>query len=148
MNIKTSQPILIVEDSPEDFETTMRAFNKSHLSNPVFRCDNGDDALDFLFHRGNYEDMEKYPRPGIILLDLNLPGTDGREVLKEIKNNPETKKIPVIILTTSEDKLDIDKCYQEGANSYMQKPVNLNKFVESIERLKEYWFEIMILPEA
>jgi len=148
MNIKTSQPILIVEDSPEDFETTMRAFKKSHLSNPVFRCDNGDNALDFLFHRGDYKDKDKAPRPGIILLDLNIPGTDGREVLKEIKNNPETKKIPVIILTTSEDKLDIEKCYQEGANSYMQKPVNLNKFVESIERLKEYWFEIMILPEA
>ena len=148
MNTKTSQPILIVEDSPEDFETTMRAFKKSHLNNPIFRCDNGDDALDFLFHRGNYKDKDKAPRPGIILLDLNIPGTDGREVLKEIKNNSETKKIPVIILTTSEDKLDIEKCYQQGANSYMQKPVNLNKFVESIERLKEYWFEIMILPEA
>jgi len=147
MKVQSSQPILIVEDSPEDYEATIRAFKKSRLFNPVFRCENGDDALDYLFHRGRYQEREISPRPGIILLDLNLPGTDGREVLKIIKSTPEIKMIPVIVLTTSIDRGDIEKCYFDGANSYMQKPVDLNKFIESIQRLKEYWFEISIIPE-
>lgn len=143
----STQPILIIEDSPEDYEATLRAFKKSRLNNPIFHCENGGDAIDFLFHKGKYQNELDSPKPGIILLDLNLPDTDGREVLKIIKSTPDIKKIPVIVLTTSADKIDIDKCYDYGANSYMQKPVNLNKFIGSIEKLKEYWFEIMIIPE-
>ena len=107
-----SQPILLVEDSPEDFETTQRAFRRSGLKNPIFRCSDGDDALDFLFRRGSYADV---PRPGVILLDLNLPGTDGREVLAEIKADPQLRQIPVIVLTTSSDDRDISACYSAGA---------------------------------
>ena len=140
-----SQPILLVEDSPEDFETTQRAFRRSGLKNPIFRCSDGDDALDFLFRRGDHADA---PRPGVILLDLNLPGTDGREVLAEMKSDPELRQIPVIVLTTSSDERDVSACYSAGASSYIQKPVDLDGFMRAIERLNDYWFEVVILPKA
>jgi two-component system, response regulator len=140
-----NQPILLVEDSPEDFETTERAFRKSGLKNPIIRCSDGDEALDFLFRRGSFADA---PRPGVVLLDLNLPGTDGREVLTEIKADPQLKQIPVIVLTTSNDERDVSACYQAGASSYIQKPVDLEGFMKAIERLNDYWFEVVILPKA
>jgi CheY-like chemotaxis protein len=131
-----SQPILLVEDSPEDFEATERALRKAGLKNPIYRCADGEEALDFLHRRGSYADAADAPRPGIVLLDLNLPGTDGREVLSEIKTDPALKQIPVVVLTTSSDQRDIDVCYRSGANSYIQKP----------ERLHGYWLEVVILP--
>ncbi len=140
-----TQPILLVEDSPEDFETTQRAFRKSGLKNPILRCADGDEALDFLFHRGSHVNA---PRPGVILLDLNLPGTDGREVLSEIKGDAELKQIPVIVLTTSSDDRDVQACYQAGASSYIQKPVDVEGFMRAIERLNDYWFEVVILPKG
>lgn len=143
-----SQPILLVEDSPEDYEATVRAFKRSGLKNPIFRCEDGDNALDFLHRRGRYENPEESPRPGVILLDLNLPGTDGREVLTEIKQDEELKQIPVIVLTTSNDARDVDSCYQAGANSYIQKPVDMDGFIRAIERLKGYWFEVVVLPQG
>ncbi|HEX3554779.1 MAG TPA: response regulator [Thermoanaerobaculia bacterium] len=143
-----SQPILLVEDSPEDYETTERAFRKSGLKNPIYRCADGDEALDFLYRRGRFSDPQKAPRPGVILLDLNLPGTDGREVLSEIKNDPALKQIPVIVLTTSKDDRDVEVCYRCGANSYIQKPVDLDGFMQAIERLNGYWFEVVILPRV
>ena len=146
--LTSRQPILIVEDSPEDYETTLRAFKKSGLANPVFRCEDGDEALDYLFRRGAYRDREKSPRPGIILLDLNLPGTDGREVLRAIKQDETLKTIPVIVLTTSTNEKDIEGCYAAGASSYLSKPVDLGGFMASIQRLTDYWFEIVILPRG
>jgi CheY-like chemotaxis protein len=143
-----SQPILLVEDSPEDYETTERAFRRSGLKNPIFRCADGEEALDFLYRRGKYADPQTSPRPGVVLLDLNLPGTDGREVLNEIKNDPDLKQIPVIVLTTSKDDRDIEVCYRCGANSYVQKPVDLEGFMHAIERLNDYWFEVVILPKV
>jgi CheY-like chemotaxis protein len=143
-----NQPILLVEDSPEDFEATVRAFKRSGLKNPIFRCEDGDGALDFLYQRGPYTDPEKAPRPGVILLDLNLPGTDGREVLAEIKRDESLRPIPVIVLTTSNDDRDVEACYQAGANSYIQKPVDMEGFVRAIERLKGYWFEVVVLPKG
>jgi CheY-like chemotaxis protein len=143
-----NQPILLVEDSPEDFEATLRAFQRAGLKNPVRRCEDGDDALDYLFRRGRYADPEEAPRPGVILLDLNLPGTDGRQVLSEIKAADHLKEIPVIVLTTSSDERDINACYRAGANSYIQKPVDLEGFVQAIERLNGYWFEVVILPKG
>ena len=142
-----SQTILIVEDNDDDFFATMRAFKKADLANPVRRCTNGDQALDYLFRRGEFSDNGKAPRPGIVLLDLNLPGTDGRQVLRVVKADPSLKKIPVIVLTTSRARQDIEKCYADGANSYIQKPVNLEGFVQAIARLKEYWLEVAILPK-
>lgn len=143
-----NQPILLVEDSPEDYETTERAFRRSGLRNPIFRCSDGDEALDFLHRRGAYADPARSPRPGVILLDLNLPGTDGREVLAEIKADPSLKQIPVVVLTTSRDDRDVDACYRAGASSYIQKPVDLDGFIRAIERLNGYWFEVVILPKA
>ena len=140
------QPILLVEDSPEDTEAMRRAFKKSGLANALNYCSDGDDALDYLFQRGPYAAPDAAPRPGVILLDLNMPGTDGREVLAEIKKDEQLRKIPVIVLTTSSDERDIDKCYQAGANSYIRKPVDLDGFMRAIQMLKNYWFEIVILP--
>jgi two-component system response regulator len=140
-----TQPILLVEDSPEDFETTQRAFRRSGLKNPILRCADGDEALDFLFQRGSHADA---PRPGVILLDLNLPGTDGREVLAELKASDDLKQIPVIVLTTSADDRDVQACYKAGASSYIQKPVDVEGFMKAIERLNDYWFEVVILPKG
>lgn len=115
------QHILIVEDSPADYDVTYRALRKAGLANPIHRCETGDEALDFLFRQGVYAEEGKALRPGIILLDLNLPGTDGSEVLAKIKQTEDLRSILVIILTTSIDERDIERCYQAGANSYVQK---------------------------
>ncbi|MBT3765481.1 MAG: response regulator [Rhodospirillaceae bacterium] len=139
--------IMIVEDNPEDFETTLRAFRKSGVANKIVHCEDGDDALDYLYQRGDHADPETSPRPTVILLDLNLPGTDGREVLHDIKDNDSLKTIPVIVLTTSTDERDIEDCYSSGANSYMQKPVNLDGFMEAIQRLRDFWFKVVVLPK-
>ena len=145
MSERHGSPVLLVEDSPEDFETTRRAFRRAGLRNPMLHCATGDDALDFLYRRGRYT-AATAPRPGIILLDLNLPGTDGRAVLAEIKAAAGLSEIPVVVLTTSADRRDVEACYQAGANSYVQKPVNLDAFMEAIQRLHDYWFDVVILP--
>lgn len=148
MMMKKKQPILIVEDSPEDFEATMRAFAKSGLANPVIHCEDGDQALDYIFHRGEYTDSEKFPIPGLILLDLNLPGTDGREFLEEVQQDPVLKKIPVVVLTTSSSQEDVERCYAAGANSYVCKPVSILGLVDAIQKLKAFWFEIVVYPKG
>jgi len=143
-----SQLILIVEDNDDDYIATMRAFKKANLVNPVYRCTNGDQALDYLFRRGEFSALGKAPRPNIILLDLNLPGTDGRSVLDSIKSAPDLQKIPVVVLTTSHSEQDIEQCYTAGANSYVQKPVDFEGFVKAIGQLSEYWLEVAILPKS
>ena len=145
--LSNSQPILLVEDTPEDAEATLRAFKKAGMANPIFHCKDGDDALDYLRQQGKYADPQKAPRPGMILLDLNMPGTDGREVLSEIKADESLRQIPVIVLTTSADERDIQTCYRDGANSYIQKPVDMKGFLESIQRLVDYWYQIVLLPK-
>lgn len=140
------QPILLVEDSPEDYEATQRALRRAGLANPIYRCEDGDEALDYLHGRGRFAGAGAAPRPGIILLDLNLPGTDGRAVLEEIKADESLRQIPVVVLTTSTDERDIERCYRAGANSYIKKPVDLDGFLRAIHCLKEFWFEIVILP--
>ena len=148
MSLDNGQPILLVEDSPEDYEATVRALRKSRLRNPIFWCKNGDVALDYLYQRGQYADHVKAPRPGIILLDLNMPGTDGREVLTVIKQDENLKSIPVIILTTSSDERDIAACYQAGANSYVTKPVDLDGLFHALQRLQEFWLELAVYPKS
>lgn len=145
-NIKSHHWILLVEDSDTDYETTIRAFKKSKMANPVKRCEDGEEALDYLYRRNKFSNPEDSPRPELIMLDLNLPGTDGREVLQEIKVNKNLRTIPVIVLTTSSDQADINKCYEAGANSYIVKPVDLSGFFEAIQRLKNFWFEVALLP--
>ncbi len=141
------RPILLVEDNPEDYATTVRALERVGVHNPVYRCEDGDDALDYLYQRGAY-DRQSAPMPGVILMDLNLPGTDGREVLAEIKADIRLKWVPVIVLTTSTDERDVRACYEAGANSYVRKPVNLSGFMDAVARLKDFWFDVAILPRA
>ena len=116
------------------------------MANPVKRCEDGQEALDYLFQKNQYANPEVSPRPELILLDLNLPGIDGREVLQEIKRDLILRTIPAIVLTTSSDPIDIEKCYQAGANSYIHKPVNLLSFFEAIQRLKDFWLDVALLP--
>src|SRR3989338_10960213 len=148
MPMNETQLILIVEDNDDDYIATMRAFKKANLANPVRRCTNGDQALDYLFQRGEFSALGAAPRPSIILLDLNLPGTDGREVLRDIKAEQGLLKIPVVVLTTSNAEQDIERCYAAGANSYVQKPVDFEGFIRAIARLSEYWLEVAILPKS
>ena len=139
--------ILIVEDSPDDYEACVAALTKEHnLVNPIVWCRTGDDALDYLYQRGEYSDLQS-ALPSLILLDLNLPGTDGRDVLAQVKNDKALARIPIIIMTSSRDTDDIDACYSAGANSYVVKPVDMDGFIQAIARLRDYWFEIAVLPE-
>ena len=138
--------ILVLEDNPEDFEVIVQGFRKAGLQDGIVQCSKGDEALDYLYRRGSYAGSGEARPPGIILLDLNLPGTDGRKVLDEIKSNEDLKAIPVIVLTSSSDPRDIDGCYRAGANGYIRKPEDLKGFLETIRRLKEYWLETSILP--
>ena len=146
MSLDNGRTILLVEDSPEDYEATVRSLRKARLRNPIFRCKDGDAALDYLYQRGPYASPDAAPRPGIILLDLNLPGTDGREVLTVIKQDENLKTIPVIVLTTSSDERDIAACYKAGANSYVTKPVDLDGLFHALQRLQEFWLEVAVYP--
>lgn len=143
----SSQPIMIVEDSDDDFEATERALkHEGALFNPIIRFDNGLDALDYLKKQGGANDGE-LGRPGVVLLDLNMPGMDGREVLARVKSDPMISDIPVVILTTSDDEMDIDTCYRAGANTYVKKPVNMENFFQAVQRMKTYWLEVALLPK-
>jgi len=142
-----SQSILMVEDSEDDYEATTRAFKKVSLHNPIVWCRSGRDAMDYLKQEGAHKNGGNGSQPGLILLDLNMPGLDGRKTLRLIKEDGRLKQIPVIILTTSSDERDIQDCYQMGANTYVQKPVSFEGLIEAIKRLKAYWFEIALLPK-
>jgi len=147
--IKANQTILIVEDSDDDYDATVRALTKgTNLKNPIHRCEDGPETLDYLSKRGRYAAPNDQPLPGIILLDLNLPGLDGRKVLEQIKSDAVLKSVPTIVMTNSEDERDINDCYLAGANTYVRKPLDWNSFFEAINRLKEYWFEIAVLPKS
>jgi CheY-like chemotaxis protein len=148
VRVDHNEPILLIEDSDEDYAITKRSFAKAGLINPLHRVSDGEQALDFLFRRGDYSEPASAPRPGVILLDLNLPGTDGRELLRIIKGDQFLRKIPTIVLTTSSDERDVQTCYDCGANSYIVKPVELENFVEAVSRLRDYWFKIVILPKV
>lgn len=139
------KPLLVIEDSPEDFEVLVRAFNKAEILLPLYRCKDGDDALDFLFKKGRYEGDPYAVSPAIILLDLNLPGTDGYNVLNEIKGHKELGMTPVVVLSTSKSESDVKKSYELGANSYIQKPVDMEGYVRMARMIKSYWFECSIL---
>ncbi|MEJ2657544.1 MAG: response regulator [Desulfobacterales bacterium] len=131
--------ILLVEDEPAHAELTKRAIRKAGNANRVRIVSDGEEAFDYLYHRGKYKDKMKYPLPGLILLDIKLPGIDGIEVLKKIKEDPLLKRIPVIMLTTSEREEDIARSYNHYANSYLTKPVGFKEFEEKIRQIEFYW---------
>ncbi|MGB3237721.1 MAG: response regulator [Geitlerinemataceae cyanobacterium] len=138
--------LLTIEDSDEDFAAFKWVMKKLSLSYPVFRCADGDDAFDFLYGNGKYADRSRFPQPSVICLDLNLPGTDGREILSQIKQDETLQKIPVVIFTTSDNPRDIELCYQYGASGYIVKPIHLNHLVESLNSFFKYWFETVVFP--
>ncbi|MCH1913536.1 response regulator [Leptospira noguchii] len=138
--------ILVAEDDPDDRLLMKDGFRENNLANPLHFVKDGEELFEFLQNEGEYSDILKYPKPGIILLDLNMPRMDGREALKTIKSMPKLKKIPVIVLTTSREEEDMFKTYDLGANSFIRKPVEFEAFLETIQALGKYWLEIVELP--
>lgn len=147
MNAKLKQPLLVIEDSDEDFAALARAINKAEILNPIYRCEDGEEALDFLYREGEYEDKSLSPRPSLIMLDLNLPGTDGREVLATLKKDRDLQAIPVVIFSTSSNPKDIESCYRNGVCGYIVKPMNLDKLQKLVKTFLSYWFKVVELPK-
>jgi CheY-like chemotaxis protein len=139
-----TSPLLIVEDNPEDFASILRTVRKAGYDNPVTQCADGDEALDYLYHRGKFSDPSSAPRPCFILLDLNLPGTDGRDVLAEIKRDPGLSTIPVVIFTSSTEHRDVLQCYRAGANAYIQKPHELARYLATVTLLAQHWLGMVV----
>ena len=138
--------ILMADDDPDDREMTREAFEASHLANDLRFVVDGVELMDYLNRRGKFSDPATSPRPGIILLDLNMPKKDGREALGEIKADPKLTDIPVIVLTTSKEEEDINRSYKLHANSYITKPVTFEALVNIVANLGKYWLEIVDLP--
>lgn len=137
--------ILLVEDNPADVRLTMEALKEGRLLNHVSVAEDGVEALAFLRQKGKYADEA---RPDLILLDLNLPKKDGREVLAEIKEDPELRHIPVVVLTTSTAEQDILRTYDLHANCYISKPVDFEQFIEVVKSVGDFWFSVVILPSG
>ena len=139
--------ILIIEDNPNDAELTIRALKDKNVSNNIIVLEDGQEALDYLFCKKKYKDRNFNNKPKVILLDLKLPKVNGLEVLKELKSKDQTKTIPVVMLTSSTEENDLVESYKLGVNSYLVKPVDFNKFSESIENLGFYWILLNKAPE-
>ena len=142
---RTPITILMADDDADDRSLTKEALQEGRLVNDLRFVEDGQDLLDYLRHAGKYSGEEN-PRPGLILLDLNMPKKDGRTTLQEIKGDPELRQIPVVILTTSKADEDIFKSYDLGVNSYIVKPVTFEALVDVLQTLEKYWFEIVELP--
>jgi len=136
----------MADDDEDDCLLVSKAFEASRLANDLRFVADGEELMDYLKHRGRYADAETAPRPGLILLDLNMPRKDGREALKEIKEDAGLKEIPVVVLTTSKEDEDILRSYNLGANSYITKPVTFEGLCDVMKSLGKYWFEIVELP--
>src|SRR5438874_1550328 len=139
--------ILMADDDADDRQMTREAFEESHLNNDLRFVEDGVELLDYLKRRGKYSDPISSPRPGLILLDLNMPKKDGREALREIKADPKLKSIRVVVLTTSKAEEDIFRTYDLSAASYITKPVTFANLVDVVKTLGKYWLEIVELPE-
>ena len=141
-----SVTILMADDDVDDRVMTREAFSNAHLRNDLRFVEDGVELMDYLNHRGRYSDPAAAPRPGLILLDLNMPKKDGREALAEIKADPNLKHIRIVVLTTSKEEEDIYRSYDLGAASYIQKPVTFEALVKVIKTLGRYWLDIVELP--
>jgi CheY-like chemotaxis protein len=138
--------ILLADDDADDRMMAADALEESRLANDLRFVEDGEELMDYLNRRGKYSEPEKSPRPGLILLDLNMPRKDGREALREIKAQPDLRTIPVVVLTTSKAEEDIYRTYDLGVNSFITKPVNFESLVAVMRTLSRYWFEIVELP--
>lgn len=138
--------ILMADDDPDDRMLTRDAFAECGVANDLFFVEDGEDLMDYLRRRNRYTDPHKAPRPGLILLDLNMPRKNGREALKEIKSDPDLCRIPVVVLTTSQAEEDVVRSYQLGANSFITKPVTFDGLVDVMQSLKHYWLQTVAMP--
>lgn len=145
-NPTKSITILMADDDADDRLLAQDALTECRLANELHCVENGEELLDYLYHRGKFSAPESSPRPGLILLDLNMPKKDGREALMEIKKDPELRKIPVVVLTTSKADTDIGRIYDLGANSFIAKPVTFDLLVDVMKAIGRYWFDIVELP--
>ncbi len=143
---KNAITILMADDDADDCLLVSKAFQASRLCNDLRFVSDGEELMGYLYRRGKYADPALSPRPGIILLDLNMPKKDGREALKEIKGDPSLRSIPIVVLTTSKQEEDVLRSYDLGANSYVTKPVTFQGLVDVVTSLGNYWFEIVELP--
>ncbi|WP_460204387.1 response regulator [Scytonema sp. NUACC21] len=143
---KLNEPLLVVEDSNEDFKMLQRLMKRLAVQNPIYRCTNGDEVLDFLYQEGDYQDPKIAPRPSVILLDLNLPGIDGRDLLQRLKQDRSLREIPIVVFTTSSNPMDIELCYQKGANGYLIKPMDFQNLQKTIQAFVDYWLDANTPP--
>ena len=139
--------ILIADDDAEDRMLVKDALDEGRLKNDIHFVENGEELVDYLHNRGRFSDKDKFPTPGLILLDLNMPKKDGREALKDIKNDPHLRLIPIVVLTTSKAEEDILRTYDMGVSSFITKPVTFTALVDVMKTLSKYWFEIVELPK-
>ena len=145
-NPTKSMVILMADDDADDRLLAKDALAECQFASDLHFVENGEELLDYLHRRGKYTQLAESPRPGLILLDLNMPKKDGREALREIKADPALRKIPVVVLTTSKADTDIGRIYELGANSFISKPVSFESLVDVMKTLGRYWFEIVELP--
>ncbi len=146
MEKKQPMHILMADDDEDDRRSVAKAWKTARSANPINFVNDGEELMDYLYHRGKFADAADWVRPGIILLDLNMPKKDGREALREIKADPELRQIPVVVLTTSKAEEDVYGTYDLGANSFITKPVTFTSLVELVQTLGKYWVEIVELP--
>jgi two-component system response regulator len=143
-----NKTILLVEDNPDDEALTLRALNKNNIMNEVMVARDGAEALDYLFCRNAYADRDQDNQPALVLLDLKLPKVEGLDVLREIRANPSTQLLRVVILTSSKEEQDLIKGYRLGANSYIRKPVDFAQFMEAVKQLGMYWLVLNETPPS
>ncbi|MGF1637565.1 MAG: response regulator [Cyclobacteriaceae bacterium] len=139
-------PILMADDDADDRMLAREAMEENRVANQLIFVENGEELLDYLYQRGNYN-PDNAPRPGLILLDLNMPKMDGREALRHIKSDPGLRRIPIVILTTSKAEIDIIKSYDLGVNSFVSKPVTFDELIKVTREIRNYWFGIVELPK-
>lgn len=148
MNTPEGKYVLLVEDNPDDRALTVRALRKHHLANGIVEVIDGQQALDFLFAQGEFAGRDSRDLPQVVLLDLQLPKVDGLEVLQQMRSNPLTRNVPVVVLTSSMEQQDLVDSYSFGANSYVRKPVDFDEFVEAARQLGMYWLLLNETPNA
>ncbi len=143
-----SKILLLIEDNPDDEALTIRALKKHNIANEIVVARDGEEALDFIYTRGRFAERDPDNLPQVILLDLKLPKIDGLEVLRQIRNNPATRRVPVVVLTSSNEEKDIISSYDLGANSYVRKPVDFEQFLEAARQLGLYWLVLNETPRG
>ena len=146
MDLNKTVEILLVEDNDNDAEMALRALKKNNISNKVTRLKDGEEALEFLFGTGEFEGRSVHNQPKVILLDLKMPKVDGLDVLKAVRSNKETEKIPIVMLTSSREERDVVEGYKLGVNSFIVKPVEYNSFMEAVKDIGIYWVLLNELP--